>query len=147
MSDSTTERKYDFTLLDSLAKARSHRQCGPRLFAGYDVYATPSVAKGNLKAVSRIVSAAGGRLVKTAHSDAPTASSSQRKRRIVVVSDLNDAALCRTLRAKQGIREIYGFDMVSVSILRQKLAFGPVSLCVEVTGACTINRPLITMHD
>ena len=79
MSDSTTERKYDFTLLDSLAKARSHRQCGPRLFAGYDVYATPSVAKGNLKAVSRIVSAAGGRLVKTA-SDAPTAGSSQRKR-------------------------------------------------------------------
>ena len=80
MSDSTTERKYDFTLLDSLTKARSHRQCGPRLFAGYDVYATPSVAKGNLKAVSRIVSAAGGRLVKTTHSDAPTAGSSQRKR-------------------------------------------------------------------
>ena len=70
----------------------------------------------------------------------------------IVVSDLNDAALCRTLRAKQGVREIYGFDMVSVSILRQKLAFGPVSLCAEVSlsywyGLFQIIRNLETMHD
>jgi hypothetical protein len=71
------------------------------------------VAKGSLDAVERIVQAAGGRLLRRQ----PTRLLPGKH---VVVSAADDAEIAARIR-RDGHR-VYTFDLISYSILRQKLA-------------------------
>ena len=124
MNHPKTERGLAFVLKDSIAVARSGGGAGGgRLFHGWEVCVTPSVAKGSLAAVGRIVAAAGG-VIRKVPPNAKLPALARGLQHRAIVADPADADVCAALRKKEPAVPIYAFDAVTVGILRQQLCFG-----------------------
>ncbi|KAI9333760.1 mediator of DNA damage checkpoint protein 1-like protein [Zopfochytrium polystomum] len=110
LKDKAAEKVYGFSLKESLEKAKAQR-----LFAGVEVYATPSVKPPHADLAEMLI-AAGSKLIKSVPAGGPA-----NHPHVAVIGCAEDEAACRKLQ-RAGWRVLTN-EFVLTGILRQEVGW------------------------